>query len=210
MKKLILIVLFFNVAFYGFSQTDDTNKELLRTTEKILDVLSQQTDEAKAASIRVTANEIGLNVFNLAFPRILTISYERIKNSEIGFGLTASICFNSDELDLGDKFAFTPFFRYYFFSKKDYGSKGFYYETFLKFFGYKDYDYSYPSYTYFDVGYGINYKEKTAFDAALGVGLGYKFVSRGGFVLDLNLGGGRSFGNGDFVGRGGITFGYRF
>jgi len=212
MKKLVLSVLLFSVVFCGYSQTDDTSKELLRTTGKILEAVTQQSDEARAASIRVTTNEIGLDVFDLSLYRTIDVTYEYIKNSELGFGLTARVSISNETNGLvdGERYGITPFFRYYFFSKKDYGSKGFYAETFLKFFGGKYWD-GYYGYG----GYAYNGREKNYFDAAFGIGLGYKYVNRGGFVIDLNIGVGRclelSNALGDVaVGRGGITFGYRF
>jgi len=207
MKKLMLIVLLFSIAFHGFSQTDDTNKELLRTTEKILDAVKQQSDSARAASIRVTTSEIGLDVFDLALFRTIDVSYEYIKNSEFGFGLSARVNLTDEYsiLSFIEKYSITPFFRYYFFNKQDYGSKGFYTEVFLKFFGRDVYDGWFGT-----SGDKIN----SHFDAALGIGLGYKFVSRSGFILDLNVGMGRSLRLSDLedvgVARGGITFGYRF
>ena len=215
MKKLILCVLLLSIAFYGFSQSDDTNKELLRTTEKILEVVTQQSDSARAASIRVTTNEIGLDVFDLALLRTIDVTYEYIKNSEFGFGVTARLCLDSDRgsgLSEGEKYAITPFFRYYFFSKEDYGSKGFYAETFLKCFGGTTEWYDYGTYYY---GSYVYSNTSNYFDAAFGVGLGYKYVNRRGFTVDLNLGLGRSLGFSDkvgdvAVGRGGIIFGFRF
>jgi len=215
MKKLMLLILLLGVVFCGFSQTDDTtNKELLRTTQKILNVVTQQSDSARAASIRVTTNEIGLDVFDLALLRTFDVTYEYIKNSEIGFGLTArfSLADETNGLAEGERYGITPFFRYYFFNKQDYGSKGFYAEIFLKFFGGKYYGYD----SYYDssgnyYGYG---KDKNYLEGALGVGLGYKFVNRKGFIVDLNIGLGRSLGLSEIgdtgVGRGGIIFGYRF
>ena len=200
MKKLVLFLLLFNVVFYGFSQTDDsTNKELLRTTEKILKAVTQQSDSARAASIRVTTNEIGLDMFDLAILHTLDITYEHIKNSEFGFGWTARINLSNEDSGMadGERYGITPFFRYYFFNKQDYGAKGFYVETFLKFFGGKGY-----------------WSEKNYFEGALGIGLGYKYVNRSGFTVDLNIGLGRSLRLSEIgdtgVGRGGIIFGYRF
>ena len=212
MKKLILFVLLFNIAFYGFSQTDDsTNKELLRTAEKILNAVTQQSDSARAASIRVTTNEIGLDMFDLALLRTIDVTYEYIKNSEIGFGLTArfSLADETNGFAEGERYGITPFFRYYFFNKQDYGSKGFYAEIFLKCFGGKFDHWHSDSYN------GSYYNSRdNYFDTAFGIGLGYKFVNRSGFIVDLNIGLGRSLGLSEMgdtgVGRGGIIFGYRF
>jgi len=181
MKRLVLFVMLFSVVVCGFSQNEET---------------------------KVKTFEVGLDVFDLALLRTVDISFEYIKNPFWGFGLAARSCFNSDEgngLATGERYSITPFFRCYFFNKQDYGSKGFYAETFLKFFG-GDVR---------DGWFGTGNKVDTYFDAAFGVGLGYKYVNNSGFIVDLNLGLGRSFGLSDVkgdtgVGRGGITFGYRF
>jgi len=218
MKKLIMFVFLFGIVFCGFSQTDDnTNKELLRTSEKILNVVTQQSDSARAASIRVTTNEFGLDIFDLLIFHVGDITYEHVKNSEFGFGLTVrfgdlySLGLTEDVYNV--KYNITPFVRYYFFNKQDYGAKGFYVEAFLKFFGGKYYGFDgyYDSYS----NSYVNAKDKNYLEGALGVGLGYKFVNRSGFIVDLNLGLGRSLGLsnkiGDtVVGRGGIILGYRF
>ena len=55
-------------------------------------------------------------------------------------------------------------------------------------------------------------------DFALGFGLGAKWLTKKGFLFELNSGVGRNlinsekndFYNHEFVGRGGFTFGYRF
>ncbi|MCL2650469.1 MAG: hypothetical protein FWD60_05500 [Candidatus Azobacteroides sp.] len=211
MKKLMLFILLINVVFCGFSQTDDsTNKKLLRNTEKILGVLTQQSGSARAASIRVTANEFGLDIFDLAILHTIDVTYEYVTYSEFGFGFTGRINLSDESNTLldGERNSITPFVRYYFIGKADYGSKGFYVEAFLKCFGWREY------YDYGGVFSNLK-KEEDYLEAALGVGLGYKYVNRKGFVVNLNIGLGRSLGlskrlEDTVVGRGGIILGYRF
>ena len=169
MKKFVLSIALFSFALCVFSQE---NSEKIKT------------------------NEVSLDWLDLALFRTIDVSYEYVKNADWGFGATTRYNFDKDN-PFDEKYSVTPFFRYYFFNKKDYGSKGFYAESFLKLYGGDDY-----------------YTEKTFFEAALGIGLGFKYVSKRGFVLDLNLGGGRPLGisdyNLDFVGRSSVSFGYRF
>ncbi len=155
-----------------------------------------QTDEQ---SPKVKQFEIGVDFLDLAATRSVDISFEYVKNPDIGFGLTVRGCFDDE---FYERVSVTPFFRYYFFNKQDYGSKGFYAESFLKLFSTNDSRRLYDSYdgTYSD----------PSFDAAFGVGIGTKFVNKNGFTLDLNVGGGRAFSSSDFVGRIGLVFGYRF
>ncbi len=153
----------------------------------------------------IRSNEIGIDLLDLALFRAIDLTYEYVKKPEIGLGITGRYCFDSKENILnGERYGITPFFRYYFFNKRDYGSKGFYVESFLKCFGGEmEGWYNHDNYTY-----------ESFFEIAFGVGLGFKYVSRSGFVLDLNLGGGRSFGISEYspemTGRCSILMGYRF
>jgi hypothetical protein len=149
-------------------------------------------------------NEIRLDVFDAAFFSALDVSYERVDDSAIGYG--ASLFVNLRDSDDGyyEKFAFTPFFRFYFFNKEDYGAKGLFLEVFTKIASGEDYD------NIFD---GSD-EEVDYFDAAIGVGIGQKWVNKRGFSLEISLGGGRNIGlddnSPDFTFRGGISLGYRF
>ena len=182
MKRIILSVTFCFVAFF----------------------LSAQEE-----SDRIRSNEVSIDVFDLAFLRTIDISYEYIKIPDLGFGLTTRYCFDNEDLSYDERYSITPFLRYYFFSKKDYGSKGFYVESFMKFYGGEFSEY------YYDYNFNYSHTDKKQFfDAAFGVGLGFKYVSKNGYTLDLNIGGGRPLGLSDhsneLVGRGCISFGYRF
>jgi len=184
MKKFVLSIALFSFALCVFSQE---NSEKIKT------------------------NEVSLDWLDLALFRTIDVSYEYVKNADWGFGATTRYNFDKDN-PFDEKYSVTPFFRYYFFNKKDYGSKGFYAESFLKLYGGEITEYNY---LYTDEGYLYEKPtEKTFFEAALGIGLGFKYVSKRGFVLDLNLGGGRPLGisdyNLDFVGRSSVSFGYRF
>jgi len=185
MKKSIVFILFFSIVFCGFSQTE-------------------------------RKHGIGLDLFDLAILHTIDVTYEYVGKKNWGFGLTARYCFDSDNIyitDVDEKYSFTPFVRYYFTNKQDFGSKGFYVESFLKGFGYESYRYKYDYDCYYCEIYDRR-KRKNDFDVAFGVGLGFKHISNNGFVLDLNLGLGRPLGISDnyydIVGRGSILIGYCF
>ena len=95
-----------------------------------------------------------------------------------------------------------------FFSKEDYGAKGFYGEGFLKF-------YTYENETYF-FGDSINTNTEAYFETALGIGIGWKWVSNSGFFIDINGGLGRNLGfaddpnDRDLTGKFGVNFGWQF
>jgi hypothetical protein len=127
-------------------------------------------------------------------------TYERLLNEESGAGV--SLFFNYDD-NFDTKFSLTPFYRFYF-SKKP--AAGFFVEG----FGMLN---SYDSYVYNNSSYNSNIENRT--DFALGFGLGSKWITKKGFLFEINAGVGRNLFNSsdtdfEIVGRGGITLGYRF
>lgn len=146
------------------------------------------------------ANEIRLDVFDAAFFSALDVSYERVNDSAIGYGVSifANLRDTEDNVAYYEKFAVTPFFRFYFFNKQDFGAKGLYAEVFSKFAS----------------GDNPDNLNEDYFDAALGLSIGQKWVNKRGFMLEISFGGGRNIGlddnSPDLTFRGGISLGYRF
>ncbi|MCH2193348.1 hypothetical protein [Kordia sp.] len=145
-------------------------------------------------------SEIKLDVFDAAFFSALDISYERVNDTSIGYGVSVFANFRDPKENAAyyEKFAVTPFFRFYFFNKEDFGAKGLFAEVFSKFASGENPDNLNDEY----------------FDAALGLAIGKKWVNRRGFMLEISFGGGRNIGLDDnspeFTFRGGISLGYRF
>jgi hypothetical protein len=115
---------------------------------------------------------------------------------------------SGDNQDDYQTFTIAPYYRQYFFNKKDYGARGLFAEGLLQYGTGDDY---YGDY-YYEQTFGDNTNSKwNAF--GIGFALGQKWVSQNGFILEISLGGGRYFGNeegapeGFF--RGGILVGYR-
>lgn len=134
----------------------------------------------------------------------LDISYEYVISRYSGAG--ANIHFSlSDELDFEQNFAFTPYYRQYFFNKKDYGARGFFAEGSLQ--------YATGEQTVFNSDTNSQSSEDWS-QFGIGFAIGQKWVSRNGFVIELLLGGGRYLSDDDFAPeaffRGGISVGYRF
>ncbi|MFV8345663.1 DUF3575 domain-containing protein [Flavobacterium sp. ZB4P13] len=132
-------------------------------------------------------------------------TYERLLNEESGAGV--SLFFSYDE-DVYTKFSLTPYYRFYFGKKP---AAGFFAEGFGMLNTYQGETY------YYNNGMSTTIKEEQITDFALGFGLGGKWVTKKGFVFELNAGVGRNLFNeksNDYdqkiVGRGGITLGYRF
>ncbi|MDD5149424.1 MAG: DUF3575 domain-containing protein [Flavobacterium sp.] len=139
----------------------------------------------------------------------LEVTYEHLINEESGIGVSLFVPYVSD---VSEKFNLTPFYRFYFGKKP---AAGFFVEGFgmlnsYKYFTYNGMDYSNG------LPLGLMYNDKVnRTDFALGFGLGAKWVTRKGFLFEINGGVGRNLFNSSdtdyqIVGRGGITLGYRF
>ena len=132
-------------------------------------------------------------------------TYERLLNEESAVGV--SLFFPYDD-NININFSLTPYYRFYFGKKP---AAGFFAEGFGMLNSYQ--------YDHFVYGNG-NYstlKTGNATDFALGFGIGGKWLTKEGFVFEINSGVGRNLFNSisrdydyQIVGRGGITLGYRF
>ncbi|WP_298391443.1 DUF3575 domain-containing protein [Flavobacterium sp.] len=140
-------------------------------------------------------------------------SYERILNNESGIGVSVNFAL---EKDFETTFSLTPYYRFYFGKKP---AAGFFVEGFAMLNTldidddiYQTYDFQTNTYT------TVTDKGDSYTDFALGFGVGFKLLSKRGLVLEANGGIGRNLLNSEkndyyghtFVGRGGITVGYRF
>ena len=192
-KQLFLILLTISVIAKAQTKSDTIETE----SQKSMTELSKK--KRHSLSLDVIA---GL-VFPAFNPR-----YEYVLNKYSGIGADLNINFDDENgSQILEKFSFSPYYRQYFFSKEDYGAKGFYGEGFLKF-------YTYENDTYF-FGDPITNTE-AYFETALGVGIGWKWVSNSGFFIDINGGLGRNLGltddpnQRDFTGKFGVNFGWQF
>lgn len=148
-------------------------------------------------------------IAGLVFPA-LNPRYEYTLNKYSGIGADLNINFdNENGLETLEKFSFSPYYRQYFFSREDYGAKGFYGEGFFKF-------YTYETDTILFFEDYIDTNAETYFETAVGVGIGWKWISDSGFLIDINVGLGRNLGfandldERDFTGKFGVNFGWQF
>lgn len=160
-----------------------------------------QVTEAK---IDYKKNELKGNALFLVLGSF-DLSYERILNEESGVGGSVNIPFEKDNWSIN--YAITGFYRYYFGKKP---AAGFFGETFGIMNNVDDYVYEKNASNY-------TYKAKTLTDFALGIGLGGKWITKKGLLLELNIGIGRNLFNNKYddrdyelIGRTGISVGYRF
>lgn len=148
-------------------------------------------------------NEIKLNGLFLVIGA-LDITYERTLNEESAFGISVFLPIDDDIDDIN--YYISPYYRLYFGKKY---AAGFFVEG----FGMLN---SIDENIYFNNdGFNDSVVTETTTDFALGIGLGGKWVTKSGFIGELNFGIGRNlFDNNDndyeIIGKAGITIGYRF
>ncbi len=153
-------------------------------------------------------NEIKANVFSLLALSHAEIGYERLLNdkSSIGVAVMFDIDQSDDDnfLDISREFSITPYYRHFFSGGY---AKGFFVEGFMM----------YNEGDGFDSIFGIAdepNEDRNYSDLALGVSVGGKFVTSGGFMVEVYGGFGRNFLDADFAPeilvRTGVALGYRF
>lgn len=157
---------------------------------------AQTADEMKQAPPK---HEVKGNALFLVFG-IFEAGYERLLNEESGIGIVGTVPLRSD-VDLN--YAIEGYYRYYFGEKY---AAGFFAEGFAMLNNSRD-EYTIP--------FSWAVQTKTYTDLAMGIGIGGKWVSKRGVLLELNVGFGRQLFHGserstEFIGKGGITVGYRF
>ena len=147
-------------------------------------------------------NELKINALFLVLGTF-EATYERLINEESGVGISLQVPF-TNESDIN--FSVTPYYRFYFGKKP---ASGFFVEGFGMLNQVDDYVYDYNS--------NFEDKNETITDFAIGLGLGGKWITKRGVIFEINAGVGRNLFNEyndnrdfEFIGRGGITVGYRF
>lgn len=153
-------------------------------------------------------HELKFNALGLLTSEWIDFSYEYLINKESSFGVGLQFGLD-DQNQIDDSyrtFSLTPYYRRYFSNKY---ARGFYVEGFGMLHTTKG-DY----YVFDAVTSTGSFIDETNTNFALGFSVGGKFVSKGGFTTDLNLGIGRNLGDNDFddeiIVRVGISLGYRF
>jgi hypothetical protein len=150
-------------------------------------------------------NEIKIDFLDFIIFPALTLGYEKNRNSSTAFGATMFINFDTDlGSEWNDKFAITPYYRFYFLESQDYGGYGVFAEIFTKFSSAKIENYS-------------NLKRKSYTDISPGLAVGRKWINRKGFTFELMFGVGRNLlydedvnGMNTATIRSGVSIGKRF
>lgn len=153
-------------------------------------------------SLTQAQQEIKADLFDALAFKTLEVSYEYYTTERSSIGISALFNFEKRAADFkyNEKRMFTPFFRHYFTSNSNWNYFG---EVFMGInTGEREIELD---------GSPNSYKEYT--DGALGVAVGSKYVSSGGFVIDVYGGLGRNLFTSEsraVVPRVGINLGYRF
>ena len=167
MKKILLISVC--LASLGvYAQEEETTK---------VEIVNQ-FQEVKV----LEKNEIRLNALDLIVHPALSLSYERLVNESNGYGVSIFANFGDDDTTY-QNFAITPYYRFYFLNRKDYGASGLFVEAFS----------SFSSVNFYDYWYDDGNNDKNEFQFSMGVGLGKKWVNRNGFTFEVLAGVGRYF-----------------
>lgn len=150
-------------------------------------------------------NELKLNGVMLLIGAF-EASYERNLAEDSSVGVSFFIPYDQENLDADLNYYVSPYYRM-FFGKKY--AAGFFVEGFGML---NSID---REMTHFDDNGNFIIREKNVTDFAVGFGLGGKWVTKRGFVFELNAGIGRNLFNNDesdylIVGKFGFNLGYRF
>jgi hypothetical protein len=173
-------------------------KNILIVSFLILSFFSVNAQENKATENNLKQNEIKINGLYLILGAV-EVTYERLLNEEAGVGISIFLPIDSDIRDDID-FYISPYYRMYF--GKKYAS-GFFVEGFGMLNSTRNDD------------FGFSPEKNKTIDFALGLGFGGKWITKRGFLAELNFGVGRNLFNSnesgtEIIGKGGITIGYRF
>ena len=183
MKYITVLILLFSISI---NSQEVQQVEVVKNDNQISELFEE-----------LGQNELKLDLIDILSLPAFDITYERIKDPYSSFGVSMFI--NAGDNDSAsrnwtDKFSLTPFYRFYFFNKRDYGGAGFFAEIFTKFSsGKHDVDYynSNPD----PNNPGIDYwetVEENFFDIAPGAAIGQKWVNKKGWTFEITGGVGLS------------------
>ena len=190
MKYITLLILLFSISI---NSQEIQQVEVVKSDNQISELFE-----------KLGQNELKLDLGDmLGFPAF-DINYERIKDPYSSFGVSLFLnVSNNDSASRNwtDKFTLSPFYRFYFFNKTDYGGAGFFAEIFTK-FSFGKHDVEYYNFNPDPNNPGIDYWEtieENFFDIAPGAGIGQKWLNKKGWTFEINLGVGRYLLNKDFI-----------
>ena len=140
-------------------------------------------------------NELKVDLLDLIANTSIDVTYEKINDPYSSYGASIYLNLSGDNTssNWSDLFSLTPYYRFYFFNKRDYGGAGFFAEIFSKFSSMK-YDLEYYNYNSNPDQPGTDYwtyDEEKEFTIALGASIGQKWINKKGWTFEINFGVGR-------------------
>ena len=179
MKHITLLILLFSISI---NSQEVQQVEVVKNDNQISELFEE-----------LGQNELKLDLIDILSLPAFDITYERIKDPYSSFGVSMFI--NAGDNDSAsrnwtDKFSLTPFYRFYFFNKRDYGGAGFFAEIFTKFSSGK-HDVEYYNFGDNSGSDYIRTEEENFFDIAPGAAIGQKWVNKKGWTFEITGGVGR-------------------
>jgi hypothetical protein len=176
MKKYIII--FLSIPSLLFAQNKDNEVVVIKSDNQIEEFTSS-----------LGQNELRLDFLDLLVFPALSVGFEKINDSSSGYGATLFLNLGGEDTIAevyNDKFALTPYYRFYFLQSEDYGGYGIFAEIFTKF--------SFGKYEKFNDFWDQNQNNETLSysDIAPGLAVGRKWINRKGFTFELLFGVGRN------------------
>ena len=176
MKKYIII--FLSIPSLLFAQNKDNEVVVIKSDKQIEEFTSS-----------LGQNELRLDFLDLLIFPALSVGFEKINDSSSGYGATLFLNLGGEDTIgevYNDKFALTPYYRFYFLQSEDYGGYGIFAEIFTKF--------SFGKYEKFNDFWDQNQNNETLSysDIAPGLAVGRKWINRKGFTFELLFGVGRN------------------
>ena len=179
MKYTYLLILLFSISI---NAQKVQQVEVLKNDNQISDLFEE-----------LGQNELKLDLIDILAIPAFDITYERIQDSYSSYG--ASLFMNLGDNDSAsrnwtDKFSVSPFYRFYFFNKRDFGGAGFFAEIFVKFSSGK-HDVEYYNFNTDPNNPGLDHMEiveENFFDIAPGASIGQKWVNKKGWTFQINGG----------------------
>ncbi|AUC82740.1 DUF3575 domain-containing protein [Lacinutrix sp. Bg11-31] len=180
-------------------------KKLLIFSTLLFSIITVKAQEEIKTTVNYEKhNELKLNGVMLLAGAFEAV-YERNLNKESSAGISVLFPFDKENLDTRLNYYISPYYRIFFGEKY---AAGFFVEGFGMLNSIEEREAL--------IGGGSNsFRSKNVSDFALGFGLGGKWVSKSGFVFELNGGLGRNLFNNQntstqLVGKFGFNLGYRF
>jgi len=176
MKKCIIV--FLSIPSLLFAQNKDNEVIVIKSDKQIEEFTSS-----------LGQNELRLDFLDLLVFPALSVGFEKINDSSSGYGATLFLNLGGEDTIAevyNDKFALTPYYRFYFLQSEDYGGYGIFAEIFTKF--------SFGKYEKFNDFWDQNQNNETLSysDIAPGLAVGRKWINRKGFTFELLFGVGRN------------------